>query len=172
MLHVPLGRRACDRAVVPTEIVQPCPSSDRGCRAVAPAWAPTRFSGTDDGDGLDLDHEIGSGETRNADGRAGRGRPRWVLTRLSEFTGYLRDFRKLSPGATPEIGATLRIPALISSHQPLSPGGTARVADREDCDEESRIEQDINMGEILGRVMTVAGSQITVNPEADRGWER
>jgi hypothetical protein len=27
------------------------------------------------------------------------------------------------------------------------------------------------MGEILGRVMTVAGSQITVNPEADRGDE-
>ena len=27
------------------------------------------------------------------------------------------------------------------------------------------------MGEILGRVMTVAGSQITVNPEADRGEE-
>src|SRR5437868_9034370 len=28
-----------------------------------------------------------------------------------------------------------------------------------------------NMGKILGRVMTVAGSQITVNPEADRGEE-
>src|SRR5690242_10470945 len=27
------------------------------------------------------------------------------------------------------------------------------------------------MGEILGRVMTVAGSQITENPEADRGDE-
>src|SRR5256714_12838137 len=27
------------------------------------------------------------------------------------------------------------------------------------------------MGEILGRVMTVAGSQITVNPEADRDEE-
>jgi hypothetical protein len=27
------------------------------------------------------------------------------------------------------------------------------------------------MGESLGRVMTVAGSQITVNPEADRGEE-
>ena len=28
----------------------------------------------DDGDGLDLDHEIGAGETGDADGRAGRGR--------------------------------------------------------------------------------------------------
>jgi hypothetical protein len=27
------------------------------------------------------------------------------------------------------------------------------------------------MGEILGRVMTVAGSQVTVNPEADLGDE-
>src|SRR5438552_7012486 len=52
----------------------PAPSSDRGCRAAAPASARTRFSGIDDGDGLDLDHEIGSGETGNADGRAGRGR--------------------------------------------------------------------------------------------------
>src|SRR5436853_1176600 len=40
----------------------------------APASARTRFSGIDDGDGLDLDHEIGSGETGNADRRAGRGR--------------------------------------------------------------------------------------------------
>jgi hypothetical protein len=36
--------------------------------------ARTHFSGIDDGDGLDLDHKIGSGETGNADGRAGRGR--------------------------------------------------------------------------------------------------
>jgi hypothetical protein len=43
------------------------------CRAAAPASARTSFSGIDDGDGLDLDHEIGSGETGNADGRAGRG---------------------------------------------------------------------------------------------------
>src|SRR5215813_1670363 len=35
---------------------------------------PDRFSGIDDGDGLDLDHEIGSGEKGDADGRAGRGR--------------------------------------------------------------------------------------------------
>jgi len=42
--------------------------------------------------------------------------PKWALTRLREFTGYLPDFRKVSPGATPEIGAALRIPALISSH--------------------------------------------------------
>jgi hypothetical protein len=48
--------------------------------------------------------------------------PKWALTRLREFTGYLRDFRKVSPGATPEIGAALRIPALISSHKPLSQG--------------------------------------------------
>ena len=33
-----------------------------------PASARTRFSGVDDGDGLDLDHEIGSGETGDADG--------------------------------------------------------------------------------------------------------
>src|ERR1700719_3508886 len=44
------------------------------CRAAAPASARTHFSGIDDGDGLDLDHKIGSGETGNADGRAGRGR--------------------------------------------------------------------------------------------------
>src|SRR5438128_6345487 len=44
------------------------------CRAAAPALARTRLSGIDDGDGLDLDHKIGSGETGNADGRAGRGR--------------------------------------------------------------------------------------------------
>jgi hypothetical protein len=44
------------------------------CRAAAPESARTHFSGIDDGDGLDLDHEIGSGETGNADGRAGRGR--------------------------------------------------------------------------------------------------
>src|SRR6185369_12156791 len=50
------------------------PSSDRGCRAAAPALARTRFSGIDDGNGLDLDHEIGAGETGNADGRACRGR--------------------------------------------------------------------------------------------------
>jgi hypothetical protein len=31
-----------------------------------------RFSGIYDGDRLDLDHEIGSGETRDADCRAGR----------------------------------------------------------------------------------------------------
>src|SRR5262252_6032752 len=47
---------------------------DRGCGAVAPASARTRSSGIDDGDGLDLDHEIGSGETGDADGCAGRGR--------------------------------------------------------------------------------------------------
>jgi len=46
----------------------------RGCRAVAPASGRTRSSGIDDGDGLYLDHEIGSGETGDADGRAGRGR--------------------------------------------------------------------------------------------------
>src|SRR5690242_9762845 len=40
----------------------------------ASASARTRFSGIDDGDGLDLDHEIGSGEPGDADGRAGRGR--------------------------------------------------------------------------------------------------
>src|SRR5215470_6623604 len=45
-----------------------------GRRAAASASARTRFSGVDDGDGLDLDHEIGSGETGDADGRAGRGR--------------------------------------------------------------------------------------------------
>jgi hypothetical protein len=39
--------------------------------------------------------------------------PKWALTRLREFTGYLRDFRNVSSGATPEIGAALRIPALI-----------------------------------------------------------
>src|SRR5256885_6463050 len=53
------------------------PSSRHHLRAIAPAApasARTRFSGIDDGDGLDLDHEIGSGETGNADGRAGRGR--------------------------------------------------------------------------------------------------
>src|SRR5262249_8859099 len=44
------------------------------CRAAAPASARTRLSGIDDGDGLDLDHEAGSGETGDADGRAGRGR--------------------------------------------------------------------------------------------------
>src|SRR5262249_54481700 len=50
-------------------------SLDRACRAAALASAArTRFSGVDDGDGLDLDHEIGSGETGDADGRAGRGR--------------------------------------------------------------------------------------------------
>ena len=48
--------------------------SVRAGRAAAPALARTCFSGIDDGDGLDLDHEIGSGETGNADGRAGRGR--------------------------------------------------------------------------------------------------
>jgi hypothetical protein len=46
----------------------------------------------------------------------------WALTRLREFTGYLRYFRKVGPGATPEIGAALRIPALISSRKPLSQG--------------------------------------------------
>jgi hypothetical protein len=45
------------------------------CRAAAPASARTRFSGIDDGDGLDLDRKIGSGETGNADRRAGRGPP-------------------------------------------------------------------------------------------------
>ena len=38
------------------------------CRAAAPASARTHVSGIDDGDGLDLDHEIGSGETGDADG--------------------------------------------------------------------------------------------------------
>ena len=46
----------------------------RDTRAAAPALARTRFSGIDNGDGLDLDHEIGSGETGDADGCAGRGR--------------------------------------------------------------------------------------------------
>ena len=41
---------------------------------VTPAADPTRFSGVDDGDGLDLDHEIGPGETGDADRRTGRGR--------------------------------------------------------------------------------------------------
>src|SRR6516225_3889504 len=44
-------------------------SSDRGCRTGS--W-PTCFLGIDDGDRLDLDHEIGCGETGDADGCAGR----------------------------------------------------------------------------------------------------
>jgi hypothetical protein len=94
-----------------------------------------------------------------------------ALTGLREFTGYLRDLRKVSPGATPEIGAALRIVALIHHTNRWMRAGAASVAERVDCDEESRISRKINMGEILGRVMTVAGSQITVNPEADHGEE-
>src|SRR6516165_6435967 len=56
-------RRRCARA-----------TSTGVCRAVAPASGRTRSSGIDDGDGLYLDHQIGSGETGDADGRAGRGR--------------------------------------------------------------------------------------------------
>ena len=59
------------RAAVP---IQPCPASDRVCRAAVLASARTHVSGIDDGDGLDRDHKIGSGKTGNADGRAGRGR--------------------------------------------------------------------------------------------------
>src|SRR5215469_16017264 len=64
---------ACDRAAVPIKLVQPCPSSDRAFRAVAPGSARTRSSGINDDDCFDLDHEIGSGQTGDADGRAGRG---------------------------------------------------------------------------------------------------
>src|SRR3954469_10925722 len=37
-----LARRACDRAAVSIEIVQPCPLLGSGCRAAAPASARTR----------------------------------------------------------------------------------------------------------------------------------
>ena len=48
------GRRACDRAAVPIEISNPA-LLGIGVAAAAPASARTRFSGIDDGDGLDLD---------------------------------------------------------------------------------------------------------------------
>src|ERR1700752_3741292 len=51
----------------------PPPTTSPG-PASAQAEARTRFSGINDGDGLDLDHKMGSGETGDADGRAGRGR--------------------------------------------------------------------------------------------------
>jgi hypothetical protein len=38
-------------------------------RAAALGTARTSFSGSDDGDSLDLDHELGYGETGNADRR-------------------------------------------------------------------------------------------------------
>jgi hypothetical protein len=59
------------------------------------------------------------------------------VTRLREFTGYLHDFRKVSPGATPEIGAALRIVALIHHTNRWIRAGVASVADKVDCDEES-----------------------------------
>jgi len=49
-------------------LVLPLDFKCRDTRAAAPASARTHVSGIDDGDGLDLDHEIGSGETGDADG--------------------------------------------------------------------------------------------------------
>ena len=49
-------------------------------------------------------------------------------TRGVEFTGYLLDFRRVCPGATPEIGAALRTPAPISSHKPLNWASAASFA--------------------------------------------
>jgi hypothetical protein len=66
--------------------------------------------------------------------------PKWALSCVRKFTGYSRDFRNVCPGATPEIGAALSLPALISSHKPLNHASAA------DCDEESRITQDIKYG--------------------------
>jgi hypothetical protein len=65
--------------------------------------------------------------------------PKWALGHVREFTGYLHDFWKVCPGAAPEIGAALRIAALIHHINRWIRAGAASVADRADCDEESRI---------------------------------
>jgi hypothetical protein len=53
-------------------------------------------SGIDDGDGLDLDHEIGAGETGDTDGRAGRdwGVERLKRCRFCERNGQGKQRRK------------------------------------------------------------------------------
>jgi hypothetical protein len=65
--------------------------------------------------------------------------PKWALSHAREFTGYLRDFWNVCPGGTPKIGTALRIAALIHRTNRWIRASAASVADRADCDDESRI---------------------------------
>ena len=86
-----------------------------------------------------------------------------------EFTGYLLDFRRVRPGATPDRRGPAHSRAdFITQTAELGERcwrrWIGRIAARPH-------QAGHSMGEILGRVMTVAGSQVTVNPEADLGDE-